>query len=207
MATLAVPPANDEFSTQVANLVPGDIKQVETMKQAVSVFKEIAQGTFPSQEKWHITATLRAQHPRLIATDKDLLSVKNSIKRDPVAKKLFDTLQSKAAAMLTEAPAKFQSGNEESLVQSRAAFKRITTLAGIYRLTQDHRYFERARQEMLAVSALPNWYPEHFLTVAEMLTGLSIGYDWLYNELSADDRQTIKNAIVKNGLRPGLDQT
>ena len=66
------------------------------------------------------------------------------------------------------------------LDQSRAALRRISTLAGLYRLDGDHRKADRARLEMLAAAAFPDWNPSHFLDVAEMTNALAIGYDWLY---------------------------
>jgi len=71
--------------------------------------------------------------------------------------------------------------------------------------TNDVKYFNRAEKEMLAVSAFSDWHPEHFLDVAEMTMAVSIGYDWLYNSLSAGSKELIKNAIIEKGLKPSLD--
>ena len=57
----------------------------------------------------------------------------------------------------------------------------------------------------MAVSAFPDWNPSHFLDVAEMTNACAIGYDWLYDYLSAKDRQTVSGAIINLGLRPGLE--
>jgi hypothetical protein len=70
------------------------------------------------------------------------------------------------------------------------------------RLTGDARYSDRAIVEMRAVSAFQDWNPSHFLDTAEMTLGVAIGYDWLYEQLSADDRITIARAILELGLKP-----
>jgi hypothetical protein len=56
---------------------------------------------------------------------------------------------------------------------------------------------------MLTVANFPDWHPEHFLDTAELTTALAIGYDWLYDYLSPEDRSAIRRAIVDKGLRPG----
>lgn len=37
-----------------------------------------------------------------------------------------------------------------------------------------------------------------------MTAGMAIGYDWLYHDLTADQRQTLRTAIIKHGLEPGM---
>jgi hypothetical protein len=58
---------------------------------------------------------------------------------------------------------------------------------------------------MLHISGFTDWNPPHFLDVAEMTMALSIGYDWLYNDLSENSRAIIKEAILKKGIEPSLD--
>src|SRR6476646_8484236 len=68
----------------------------------------------------------------------------------------------------------------------------------------DKQFAERARQEMLAAAGFDDWDPNHFLDVAEMTAALAIGYDWLFDTLSPEDRASIKTAIIEKGLKPGL---
>jgi hypothetical protein len=72
-------------------------------------------------------------------------------------------------------------------------------------MTQEKKYFDRAEKEMLAIAAFSDWNPSHFLDVAEMTMALSIGYDWLYKDLSAASGAVIKAAIIQKGLTPSLD--
>ena len=58
---------------------------------------------------------------------------------------------------------------------------------------------------MLVAGAFKDWNPSHFLDVAEMTNALAIGYDWLYDYLTPEERKTIREAIIRNGLKPGLD--
>jgi hypothetical protein len=90
------------------------------------------------------------------------------------------------------------------LDKSREALRRIFYLSYSYRKTGDARFLNRAEQEMLSVSGFTDWNPSHFLDVAEMTMAVAIGYDWLFNNLSEQSRNTIRDAIVSKGLNPSL---
>ena len=53
---------------------------------------------------------------------------------------------------------------------------------------------------MLAVARFTDWNPSHFLDVAEMTTGMAIGYDWLFSNLQPESRSLIKKAILEKGI-------
>jgi Heparinase II/III-like protein/Domain of unknown function (DUF4962) len=159
------------------------------------------------EPQWGLLKTLRPGHPRLAVTNSEIERVRLAIAADPVAKSLCEKLKNKADAMLAERLAEPRTpGETDMLEESRHVLKRVTTLAGLYRINGDKRYFNRARQEMLHVSAFESWDANHFLDVAEMTNALALGYDWLYADLSASDRQTIKDAIVRLGLKEGIEQ-
>ncbi len=91
------------------------------------------------------------------------------------------------------------------LDKSRECIRRVFFLSYTYRLTKDKKYFERCEKELLKVAGFSDWNPTHFLDVAEMTMGMSIGYDWLYDELSPSSRDIIREAILKKGIEPSLD--
>lgn len=152
-----------------------------------------------------VLATLRPGHPRLYVLDSDLALVKQAMAQDPDVKQWYDQLETQAENMLSEPPAEYKLVGPRLLGQSRAALRRIGTLAGLYRLDGDRRKAERARQELLTIAAFADWHPPHFLDVAEMTNAAAIGYDWLYDYLSPEDRATIRRAIVENGIKAGLE--
>jgi hypothetical protein len=57
---------------------------------------------------------------------------------------------------------------------------------------------------MLAAAKFPDWYPKHFLDTGEMTAALGLGYDWLFDYLSPEERRQIREAIVTKGLEPGI---
>ena len=69
---------------------------------------------------------------------------------------------------------------------------RVYTLALLYRLDGDQRYAERAWQELEAAAQFQDWNPRHFLDTAEMTHAFAIGYDWLYDVWTPEQRATLR---------------
>ncbi len=150
-------------------------------------------------------SNLRKNHPRLMVLDDQIQTDKGLIQNDAMAGELFKQLKSQADKMIDQPPAQHVLIGPRLLSQSRGALKVISTEAGMYRLTGDVKYAERAKKEMLDVAAFADWNPSHFLDVAEMTNACGIGYDWIYDQLSADERKTIREAIVEKAFKPALD--
>jgi hypothetical protein len=151
-----------------------------------------------------VLRTLRAAHPRLLVLDDDLARVKQAIAADPTAKAYFDQLNTSAQKLLNEPVSQRVLVGPRLLGVSRAVLTRVQILAGLYRLSGEKRYARRAADEMLAAADFVDWHPAHFLDTTEMTNALAIGYDWLFDVLSADERAAIRAAIVEKGLKPGL---
>jgi hypothetical protein len=149
--------------------------------------------------------TLRKQHPRIILLPEDLDRVRKLLEeQNPQAVKLHEALRRSAERMLKEPPVEYKLIGPRLLDKSRTALRRITTLAGLYRLDGDKAFADRAVAEMLAVSAFADWHPAHFLDTAEMTAADAIGYDWLFDILTPEQRKIIRDAIRDRGLKPGL---
>jgi len=153
-------------------------------------------------------ATLRSGHPRLFFHDSDLPAIKRAIAKDPFAKAYFAQQLAVGEKLLTLPPDTYRiEGSEHTLLAtSRDMEGRVFTLAGLYRLTGDKRFADRATQEMLAAASFPDWFPTHFLDTGELTATLGLGYDWLYPVLSPADRATIENAIAVKGIDPWLQR-
>jgi hypothetical protein len=107
--------------------------------------------------------------------------------------------------MLTLEPVQHIVTGRRLLGESRKAVRRVLTHALIYRISGDPRFLEGARREMLAAAGFPDWNPSHFLDTAEMSLALAIGYDWLFDELSARDRDTIRAALLEKGIGASVE--
>lgn len=152
-----------------------------------------------------VLKTLRHDHPRLMLPAGGFAKVKQAIQTDPLAKAYHDKLAAEAEKMLKAPPIEHVLIGPRLLDKSRKALDRVSTLAALYRIDGDKRFAERARKEMLVACAFPDWNPSHFLDVAEMTNAMALGYDWLFDYLSPDDRTAVRRAIVEKGLKQSLD--
>ncbi|MCX6925073.1 MAG: heparinase II/III family protein [Verrucomicrobia bacterium] len=114
-------------------------------------------------------------------------------------------LQSEAQALLSKPPSRYEIPDGlRLLATSRRVLQRVYTLALLNRLDGDPHYIERAWQELAAATKFPDWNPRHFLDTAEMTHAFAIGYDWLYDAWTPEQRATLREAMVEKGLKPAL---
>jgi len=151
--------------------------------------------------------SLRPSHPRLLATASEVERVRQMIHSEPLARAWYAALRARAEKMLDEPPVTYQLIGPRLLTQSRRCLERVYTLGLLYRLDGEPRFAERAKRELFAAAAFKDWNPSHFLDVAEMTHAFGIGYDWLFEVLSADERATLRVAIVDKGLQPSFVDT
>ncbi len=146
-------------------------------------------------------------HPRLLVDVEGLVALRDSVGSDPLRKKIAEVVVLQADALLKEAPIARELQGRRLLSQSRRCVRRVLALSMAYHLTGEEKYISRCEQEMLAVARFEDWNPSHFLDVAEMTFGLAIGYDWLYDELRPEARETIRGAIVEKGVELPFEKT
>ncbi len=143
-------------------------------------------------------------HPRLMLKDRDLLSLKASVVDDAALQKCWDDVKADAEACLEKPPLVYKKVGPRLLSVSRDCLHRIYALALAYRWTGGDRYAAKAKANLLEVCAFADWNPSHFLDTAEMSHAVGVGYDWLYDYLDSQTRDTIVRALIENGLKPGL---
>ena len=153
----------------------------------------------------NVLGTLRAGHPRLLLLPEDLRRIKGLVATDATAREYHAEIVRRGEAMLTQPPVVHVLVGPRLLDQSRKALDRMETLGLLYQMDGDPRWADRARREMLAVAAFPDWNPSHFLDVAEMTHAMALGYDWFYAALSPADRQAVRQAIIEKGLERGRE--
>jgi hypothetical protein len=153
-----------------------------------------------------IEKILRKGHPRLMFTKANQRRIEGLAKQDTLLQKLMETLFEQANQLLAEPTITYKlvGPRPRLLVQSQVCLTKILTLSTAYRLSGDLKYAKRAIEEMHTAMEFPDWNPSHFLDVGEMSTALAIGYDWLFDILSPEDKKSIKTALVKYALEPGL---
>jgi hypothetical protein len=148
---------------------------------------------------------LKQPHPRLLATADDFAQLKQRIAADPQLESWHAKLQAQAQEMLGQTPSRYEIPDGlRLLATSRRVVHRVYTLALLQRLDGDQRYAERAWQELDAAAKFKDWNPRHFLDTAEMTHAFAIGYDWLYDAWTPEQRTTLQQAMVEKGFQPAL---
>jgi hypothetical protein len=145
-------------------------------------------------------------HPRILLLKGEEESIRAAISTDPVWKKMHETIKKHCDRVIDSAALGRTMIGEHLLNTSRKALRRIFFLSYVYRVTGDDRYAQRAKKELIAVCNFSDWNPSHFLDVAEMTTAVSIGYDWLYEKFSPDERKLIEESIIRKGMEPSFDK-
>ncbi len=145
-------------------------------------------------------------HPRLVLKQREETAIKEAVRKGGISADAYSYIKNYSDKLLSTAPCERVMTGRRLLHVSREALKRIFYLSTTYRMEGDRKYSDRAVKEMLAVCRFSDWNPSHFLDVAEMTMAVSIGYDWLYDELSEDDRAEIRASILDKGLNPSDGQ-
>ncbi len=144
-------------------------------------------------------------HPRILLTIQEEKKLLSQYKANSAVRVITDKILSDADSLINTKPLIRKFEGKRMLNTSRDALKRIFYLSYAYRYTKDSRYATRAIAEMINVSNFEDWNPSHFLDVAEMTMGVAVGYDWLYDCLTRQQRETIINAIRCKSFEPALE--
>ncbi len=144
-------------------------------------------------------------HPRLLLLRGEETALQRTVQADPNWARVHQFILAECEQMVAAPVLERIQVGRRLLDVSRECLRRVFYLAYAWRMTGQEKYRRRAEQELLAVCAFRDWNPAHFLDVAEMTTGVALGYDWLYHDLSETTRTTIREAIVEKGLKPSLE--
>lgn len=148
--------------------------------------------------------SLRPGHPRLILLDSDLDRLHAAVKENALAKRIFGDLEKECDRLLSIPPVEYKLTDTRLQTQTHRVVDRVTTLALMYRLTGRDPWLRRAIMELNAAASFRDWNPAHFADTAEMTHAFAIGYDWLYNALSTEERGWIRDALTTKGLDQAL---
>ena len=144
-------------------------------------------------------------HPRLFLTKQREAELRQQMQSDEFLVHLVAQLIAKADKLKQAPPSEYKIPDGLRLLyQSRRSLERTSTLAFAYRMTGQQQYANAAIKEMLTVCRFQDWNPKHYLDVGEMATAVGIGFDWLYDAIPPNDRDEIKNAIVKHAMNTAL---
>lgn len=142
-------------------------------------------------------------HPRLRLTEPEVDRLRETLKTDHRAAEIYAEIEAHVATILSS-PLPGSAAD----VLCDTIRDHMYSVGLVYRLTTN-----RTRRAALAAWAAAeleltvsaaDWVPRRFLTVAETMHGVAIGYDWFYHDLPAATRTTVEDGLVRLGIRLGL---
>lgn len=140
-----------------------------------------------------------ASRPRLFVGKERIEEIKHFIATNEKAKMWYELVEKQCEGYLAAEPLGFTVLSDGSLDMVQTREERMMRLCFMYKITGDEKYAQRAWEEMEVFSSYRHW-GRQYLNVAGMLTAAATGYDWLYDWLSDEQKKTVADAMVKNGL-------
>ena len=142
-------------------------------------------------------------HPRLWLPKSTEPAVREKLAKDPLAASLQAIVMTEAGKVLKARTCRYEiPDGKRLLAESRLALHNILHTGWAWRFSGDEKFRLRTIAELEAACALKDWNPSHFLDTAEMATAVAVGYDWLYQTLTPDQRAMCEKAIIDKALRP-----
>jgi hypothetical protein len=169
-------------------------------RDLVTAFAALAAGSAASGCAGVTPVPRISGHPHLLTGEAEWASLPARRKADPDLDRFAALLLGRARRDVDLAPLERKLEGRRLLGVSREFIRRALGWAFAYRVTGETALLARARREMRTVAAFADWNPSHYLDVAEMTAGLAIAYDWLFDDLPADERAAIRRAIVDKGI-------
>ena len=145
-------------------------------------------------------------HPRIILTENDFKRIREG--DDIVYVNGRKEVIKRADEFLDKPLLVYEIPDGIRLLQvSRDTLERTLNLGMAYKLTCDDKYAERLYLELANAASYKDWNPYHFLDVGEMSCAFGIGYDWIYDYMTEEQRKLIRTAIVEKGFNAAMDNS
>ncbi len=159
------------------------------------------------------------EHPRLLFSAKDIPSFSERAKTpvlEPVAKRLLQRADRLLTAppivpSITKRGEPDPPGEQKGIASARALQGRVLTHAMAFTLTKDRRYRDAAVRELRR--AIDDWRiwvdtahnPPYDLMTGENCLTFGLAYDWLYHDLTPEERAALRAGVERRGLQAYLD--
>ena len=142
----------------------------------------------------------RGVHPRLYFDAARLGELRAAASGTHAA--AWKLIREQADIFAGQVPPAYRESDEEELWQ-REVGNKLPFLALAYAITGGAKYLKAAREWALASCGYPNWGVRRFagtdLAAGHQLFGLALVYDWLYADLDAEAKSTIRDTLIARG--------
>lgn len=141
------------------------------------------------------------QHPRIQATQQDFTRIRREIQTNWDKMVWSNRIISRATGLLSTDPVVYELRDGVRLLYvARDVLNNMYTLGMAYQITGEQKYADRAYLDLEAVSGFSDWHPSHHIDVGEMCAAVAVGYDWMYEAFTPEQRQVVEKGFYRNGL-------
>jgi hypothetical protein len=154
--------------------------------------------------------SVRPDRPRIIAPAYKWNALESLINQEPYFSAWNASIFQNATDYYAQPPVKYYMDGDSGILDNAREIKmRIKAFSYAYRMSNNTKWVDRAWDEIQNAGSdsfgptVDKWNTVHFLDAAEMTAGYAIGYDWLYDVLSDDKKQQMRETMINYGLGPG----
>ena len=141
----------------------------------------------------------KARHPRLMIDSEGFKSLKEKVTTGRFTYKTLAKLHNEViarAGKTADTNRKFTTTDDNYMIVDN-----LVTCAYAYRMTGHTKYLSKVRSDLTTLCTFPNWDYSN-LSHGEISLAAAIAYDWLYYDLTLDERKMVRRAISEKSLLP-----
>ena len=174
----------------------------------VSLDKAVTEEAGPTAGILEVTAP----HPRLFANESEFREYREKVlSREPEVLFMMHEEVMRAAGRLAQyhdvMSNELDVSGRRMLDMARDVFGRIFFLSYAYRFTGEQKYLLRAEDLLNQICDFPDWNAQnHYLDTSTLTQAASLGYDWLYDALSAATRAKLEDKVFAYSLSDCLSK-
>ena len=147
----------------------------------------------------YTNSSLYGVHPRVQATAEDFARLREECETNVYKSAWKQSVIGVAENYMDKEPVHYHLPDGVRLLEvSREVDRRMYALGMAYQLTGDKKYADRAWLDLKAVCEFTSWHPAHALDVGEMASGIAVGYDWMYDAFTPEQRAVIEKGVYNN---------
>jgi len=147
-------------------------------------------------------------HPRILTSRERLNVIKKDYATDPVLSEALTNTLNFADSYINEPCVEYNlPDGKRLLVAAREVMERLVNLSAAYLVTDDKVYADRAWVEMENCFSWKDWNTDkHYLDNSELLYGVSVAFDSLYDYLTDEQKKIIMDKTWELSLKHTVDR-
>lgn len=146
-------------------------------------------------------AGIQKVRPRLLHNKSTWDYLKGQAAADPVLTKMLTALKESGEALMAD-PGLTRINGEDGGEGPKALY-RMGLLGALHYCDGDLKWQDKGKQELLALTdkvLFRDWHPDLMDNVADLVIATSLGYDWFYSALNAQEKVNIRTYLTEKGI-------